>query len=72
VEAKVQIEDRLVTVKYELGSCTFGPTSITVNGEALATEAMPNPYRKGGLSVALSDLVNALNGDDNDVIVVAN
>ncbi len=62
------IERRPVTVSYSLDSRGFGPDTVAVNGSPIRTvRETSNPYRKGGLCVAIKELTDALSRPANTI-----
>jgi cellobiose phosphorylase len=52
------------TFRFSVGRKGHGVRSVQVNGAALQTEPLPNPYRAGGVSVSANELRRALDLDD--------
>src|SRR5690606_5204089 len=60
-----EIDSMPVTLVYHLTSST--ETSVKINGEALTTDLVENPYRKGGVRIAKEEWISRLNEQQNTV-----
>ncbi len=56
LRARVEIAGRPVEVVYRVGPRGYGPTALEWNGGPLAFERVANPYREGGVEVAMAAL----------------
>ncbi|MBA2961012.1 MULTISPECIES: hypothetical protein [Ramlibacter] len=63
--ARITLEDREVAVRYRVGARGHGPLAITCNGQPLAFEREPHPYRTGGAVIAMDALRQHLRDGDN-------
>ncbi|GAB2594814.1 hypothetical protein GCM10027034_30150 [Ramlibacter solisilvae] len=63
--ARVQLQGRAVTVRYRVGALGHGPKALACNGQPLAIEREPHPYRTGGALVPM----DVLQGGDNVIEV---
>ena len=61
--ARIELEDRAVAVRYRIGALGHGPRTVTCNGQPLAFDREPHPYRTGGVVMPLHDLRDG----DNDI-----
>src|SRR5262249_34689319 len=69
LSADVQLDGRPVRVRYRVAKAGCGPRAITVNGHALPVTRVANPYRTGGVTVALDVLRPHLRGEGNELVV---
>ncbi|MBT3378438.1 MAG: hypothetical protein HN742_01770 [Lentisphaerae bacterium] len=58
-----------VRFRYAVADRSFGPESICVNGHKLAAERAVHPYRVGGLTVGLDDVMEKLDGGQDEIVV---
>lgn len=58
--AQVPLDGGVLRVRYHVGARGHGPTSLRLAGAELTTDRTTNPYREGGVVVALADLAEAL------------
>jgi cellobiose phosphorylase len=63
--ARITLGDREVAVRYRVGARGHGPLAITCNGQPLAFEHEPHPYRTGGAVIAMDALRQHLRDGDN-------
>jgi cellobiose phosphorylase len=52
MKAWIEVGGRRWHVEYLVGKRGSGPVSVSVNGETLQGERLPNPYRKGGIRIS--------------------
>jgi len=67
--AAVALEGRALRVRYEIAALGRGPTALTLNGRALPTSRLTNPYRTAGVTVPLEALRAQLAGDRNELVI---
>jgi len=65
LHADVEIAGKPVEIVYRITSVGHGPTSITLNGTALPFRREANPYRLGGVEVAMAALSKLLTATAN-------
>jgi 1,2-beta-oligoglucan phosphorylase len=65
--AEITLCDRPVTLAFRVQSASHSPEFITVNGHRLAGPAEVNPYRQGGLRVAVQQLAGLLAAGSNRI-----
>jgi hypothetical protein len=68
--ATVQLCGREVRFLYRVLGAGFGPSAVTVNGQALPFEREPQPYRKGGATFSRARFEALLGAGENVVEVV--
>lgn len=57
LRAEVPLDGGVLRVRYRVGPRGYGPVAVRLGGADLATTpSAPNPYRPGGVRVALADL----------------
>jgi cellobiose phosphorylase len=64
-----RIDGRGVRVRYRVGPQGFGARAVALNGTSLAFTRTANPYREGGVAVALDALRAAMRESDNELVV---
>ena len=67
--AQVPLGGGLLRVRYRVGPRGYGPTTLRLAGQDLTSTRTDNPYRPGGLTVALADLAEALGPDGPELEV---
>ena len=69
--ATVPLAGGRLRVRYRVGGRGHGPSAVRLGGRDLAAARSANPYRPGGLVVALADLEAALRpgGDELEVVL---
>ena len=67
--AEVPLGGGLLRARYRVGPRGHGPTAVRLAGRVLPTTRTENPYRPGGLTVALADLSEALRPDGPELEV---
>ena len=65
--ARIKLEDRSVAVGYRIGSLGHGPRAVTCNGQPLAFDREPHPYRTGGVVIPMDVLRERLRDGSNDI-----
>jgi cellobiose phosphorylase len=65
--ARISLEGRAVAVRYRVGPRGHGPRSVTCNGQPLAFEREPHPYRNGGAVIPMDALRERLRDGDNAI-----
>jgi cellobiose phosphorylase len=65
LRAEVELAGRRVTVVYRSAQMGYGPTAIALNGTPLPFEREANPYRTGGVAVAMAAVSERLTGAAN-------
>ena len=68
--ATVPLAGGLLRVRYRVGDRGYAPSAVRLGGHDLPAVRAANPYRLGGLVVALADLDAALQPDGDDLEVV--
>jgi 1,2-beta-oligoglucan phosphorylase len=58
--AEVPMAGSVIRVRYRVGQRGHGPTQVDLGGRVLPVRRAENPYRPGGLVVALADLAEAM------------
>lgn len=58
-----------VEVTYAIGTASFGPKVVRLNGQPLPATREPNPYRRGGLRITGRDLADCLVPTSNRILV---
>lgn len=69
LRAEVAVGDAAMSIEYRVARHGRGPRRLELNGEPLAFEREPNPYRPGAAVVPLAGLRARLRGDGNELIV---
>jgi cellobiose phosphorylase len=69
LEVDLVLCDRPVTVVYRIAERGHGLVELVLNGHTLDFEREPNPYRTGGVRVALTDVTGRLKEYDNRLVV---
>ena len=65
--ARVQLQGRAVTLRYRVGARGHGPQALACNGQPLAIDREPHPYRVGGALVPMDVLRDGDNVIDVEV-----
>ena len=65
--ARIDLEGHAVVVRYRVGALGHGPRTIACNGQSLAFEREPHPYRIGGAVVPMDALRERLRDGDNAI-----
>ena len=68
--ATVPLAGGLLRVRYRVGDRGYAPSAVRLGGHDLPAVRAANPYRLGGLVVALADLDAALQPDGDELEVV--
>jgi 1,2-beta-oligoglucan phosphorylase len=68
--ATVQLCGRAITFRFRVVGAGFGPSAVTVNGQALPFEREPQPYRTGGAVFPRAGFEALLGAGENVVEVV--
>lgn len=58
-----------IRIRYRVGPRGYGPVALALNGTPLPFERVPNPYREGGVAVAMGLLRARLAASGNELIV---
>jgi cellobiose phosphorylase len=69
LRATAEIAGRPVGVRYRVGELGFGPTALRLNGAGLPFARAENPYRVGGVRVAMGALRERLRDGANELLV---
>jgi cellobiose phosphorylase len=64
------IDGRTVRLRYRVGPRGHGPTALVLNGSPLPFAREDNPYRTGGVVVAMDALRERLRGDDELLVEI--
>jgi cellobiose phosphorylase len=56
LRAQLEVNGIPLELVYRIGARGHGPTALTLDGQPLAFEREPNPYRPGGAEIAMSAL----------------
>jgi CRISPR-associated protein Csx3 len=64
---QLELENRVVAVRYRIGPLGHGPRTVKCNGQALAFDRQAHPYRTGGAVVAFDLLRERLHDGRNDI-----
>jgi cellobiose phosphorylase len=67
--AEVTLEGAPVHVRYEVAALGRGPTAVTLNGHALPTTRLTNPYRPAGVAIPMDALRAQLARDRNELVI---
>jgi cellobiose phosphorylase len=54
LRADVELAGKQVSVHYRVAELGYGPTAIALNGTPLPFDRKVNPYRAGGVEVAMA------------------
>jgi 1,2-beta-oligoglucan phosphorylase len=60
LKARIVLDGTRLDIEYRVAERGFGPTAVVVNGVALHTTPLANPYREPGVSVSLQHLREAI------------
>lgn len=63
MEVTLDLWGHRVLVRYAVGTCGFGPSRISVDGQEIPAQRQANRYRVGGLRLARTDLEPRLHED---------
>jgi CRISPR-associated protein Csx3 len=69
LRAEMPLGGGLLRVRYRVGPRGHGPTELRLAGQVLTSTRTGNPYRPGGLAIALVDLAEALGPDGPELEV---
>jgi len=64
---RLKLEDRSVAVGYRIGPLGHGPRAVTCNGQPLAFDREPHPYRTGGAVIPMDVLRERLRDGSNEI-----
>jgi cellobiose phosphorylase len=64
---RLKLEDRSVAVGYRIGPLGHGPRAVTCNGQPLAFDREPHPYRTGGAVIPMDALRERLRDGSNEI-----
>ena len=69
MRAEMPLGGGLLRMRYRVGPRGHGPTELRLAGQVLTSTRTANPYRPGGLAIALVDLAEALGPDGPELEV---
>ncbi|MEO5916773.1 MAG: hypothetical protein ABIS50_21275 [Luteolibacter sp.] len=68
--ASLNLTGHLIKVIYRIGTKGHGPVSVEMNGVPLEFSRQENPYRSGGVRIAVTSWKERLNGQD-DILTIS-
>jgi cellobiose phosphorylase len=69
LHAEVELAGHKVQIIYRIGSAGYGPTTVILNGQELSFTRETNPYRTGGVAVAMVEVLERLSTGTNTLVV---
>jgi 1,2-beta-oligoglucan phosphorylase len=69
LQAEVELAGRTVHITYHIGHAGYGPTAVTLNGQALSFTRQANPYRTGGAEVPMGAVLERLTVGRNELVI---
>jgi cellobiose phosphorylase len=69
LRAEVELAGNRLHIVYRVGAAGHGPARLVLNGGDLPFSREPNPYRAGGVAVAMADLAGRLGSGDDELVI---